>query len=206
MIGPATGVLLTLKTAKGKFVVVRPDREAVEKTKKIAKEIFIEAFTTTYTGYHKESGDAGSIEVWLGKKEGYTINQWLSDTFDEEYEEYLEGKKFFVHLYDEKEELSGWLSHGPISETGEMYLSQCSLEAESRGQRVASDAFKEALQKETYEKLFPGVKVVKLIAREINKIAEKLYLNAGFTKDVTIDPKIYGEGYGPLYVGYRKTL
>ncbi len=207
MIGPATGVsLLTLKTAKGKFVVARPDKEAVERTKKIAKQIFIEAFTTTYTEYYRNSGDKRPIEVWLGKKEGYTIDQWLSDTFDGEYEEYLEGKKVFIHLYDEKEALVGWLSHSPVSETGEMYLSQCSLEAESRGHRVAADAFAEALQKENYEKLFPGVKVVKLIAREINKIAEKLYLRAGFTKDITIDPKIYGETYGPLYVGYRKEL
>ncbi|MBS0634011.1 MAG: hypothetical protein JSR37_00930 [Verrucomicrobia bacterium] len=206
MIGPTTR-LLTVKTANGKqFAVVRPDKEAVERTKKVAKETFIEAFTTTYTQYHKESGDKGPIEVWLGKKEGYTIDQWLSDTFEGEYTEYLEGKKFFVHLYDEQNNLAGWLSHGPVSETGEMYLSQCSLEAASRGQRVASEAFAEVLQNKTYETIFPGVKVVKLIAREINKIAERLYLGAGFTKDTTIDPKIYGESYGPLYVGYRKEL
>ncbi len=208
MIGAATAIaLLTVKTAKGQFTVRRPDREAVERTKKLAKDIFIEAFTTTYTEYHKKSGDTRKIQVWLGKPEELTIDKWLSDTFDSEYTEYLEGSKFFVHLYDAQENLSGWISHGPISETGEMYLSQCTLNADSRGGKVATTIYKEVLgNKETLEAIFPGIKEVKLIAREMNEAARRLYTGAGFVLDRKVDPKIYGEEYGPLYVGYRKTI
>lgn len=203
----AVGALLTVKTKKGQFTVHRPDKDAVERTKKLAKEIFVEAFTTTYTEYYKNSKAVEPIEKWLGLREGLTINQWLENTFDGEYEEYLEGKKQFVHLYNDSEELAGWISHEPVSATGEMYLSQCSLEAKSRGGRVSSTVYEEALRdKETIQKLFPGVKVVKLIAREINEYAKRLYKGAGFTVDLKIDPKIYGPGYNDRYIGFRKDV
>lgn len=206
-LGISLGVsLLTIKTPKGTFTVKRPDKETVEKTKNIAKQIFIEAFSTTYTQYYNDSKVEAPIEKWLVLKDGFTITTWLDATFEGEYEEYLEGKKDFLHLYDEKETLVGWLSHGPVSDKGEMYLSQCSLEAGHRNSKIATTAFSEVIKDDTIKTIFPGVKEVKLIAREINKFAERLYLTAGFTKDRTIDPKIYGECYNDRYVGYRKTL
>ena len=71
----------------GKLYVYRPDKETVEKTKAKAKEIFVEAFSTTYTDYFTNSDAKGTIEEWLRLKEGSTIKGWLEDTFDEEYEE-----------------------------------------------------------------------------------------------------------------------
>lgn len=39
----------------------RPEAEEVKKTTQVAKKIFVEAFTTTYTEYHRNSGSSDSI-------------------------------------------------------------------------------------------------------------------------------------------------
>ncbi len=206
MIRPCTA-LHTIHIKAQKLSIVRPDKDTVYKTKDLAKSIFVEAFRTTYTGYHQKSESKLSIEAWLRLKEGYTITSWLEATFDGEFEEFEKGEKDFIHLNDESGTLIGWLSHGKVSEIGDVYLSQCSLEAQSRNQRVASTAFQEVLQnKELIQTVLPGAKEFKLIARKINEYADKLYTQAGFTKDETIDPKVYGESYDDRYVGYRKKL
>ncbi len=207
MITSCTKPLISIKTKAGKQLsVVRPDKETVTKTKEVAKAIFVEAFTTTYKEYHAKSQAKESIETWLRLKEGFTIESWLQNTFDDEYAQYEQGERHFVHLYDEDSTLVGWLSHSNISDTGEVYLSQCSLEASSRHQQVATSAISCALETESLEKILPGVKEIKLITRKINEYAARLYERAGFTKDTTIDPSIYGDSYDDRYVGYRKKV
>lgn len=98
------------------------------------------------------------------------------------------------------------LSHSPVSEKGEVYLSQCSLEAGSRNHKVASTAFGKVLRENSIRQLFPEVKEVKLIARKINTIAHSLYTKAGFTMDETIDPAVYGDSYDDRYIGFRLFL
>lgn len=196
----------TIKPPGGAALTVyRPDEATVEKTKATAKEIFVEAFATTYTGYHTNSKSADPIEKWLRLKEGLSLQQWLSNTFDGEYEEYKAGKKGFVYLVNSKGNLMGWLSHSPVSEKGELYLSQCSLEAASRGKKVASTAFAAVFQTQIHT-MFPGLKEVKLIARRINESANWLYTKAGFTRDETINPAVYGDSYDNRYVGFRCTI
>ena len=189
----------------GTCTIFRPDAATIEKTKSLAKEIFVEAFATTYTEYHQKSSSSDTIEKWLRLKEGLTLKLWLSNTFDGEYDEYKAGKKGFVYLINSNKNIIGWLSHSPVSPTGELYLSQCSLEAGSRNKHLASLSFAVAVQ-EHAQKMFPNVKEVKLIARKINERAHWLYTKAGFTKDEKIDPHVYGESYDERYVGYRKTL
>ena len=186
------------------FRILRPDSAQVKVTHDHAKNTFVEAFTTTYTGYYNDARPGVSIEQWLRLKSGLT--EWLSATFDEEYREYQEGTKEFIYLCDGENKLVGWLSHGPVDEKGDLYLSQCSLEAESRNQKVSTTAFAEALKSESLLKMFPDVKEFKLIARKINTVAERLYTRAGFTKDDTIKPEVYGETYDDRYVGYRLRL
>lgn len=196
----------TIKPPKDdSLIIYRPDKDIVEKTKDIAKAIFVEAFTTTYTDYHKKSSSADSIEKWLRLKEGLSLKQWLCNTFEGEYEEYKTGLKGFVHIVNLRGELLGWISHSPVSKNGELYLSQCSLEGNSRGKKIATTAFVTALKCQL-QNMFPGVKEVKLIARKINEVAYRLYTRSGFTKDETIDPAIYGESYDDRYVGYRRTV
>lgn len=184
----------------------RPDAEEVKKTSEVAKRIFVEAFTTTYTKYHQSSGSSDSIETWLRLRNSLSLEQWLSDTFDEEYEEFLEGQKGFVYLTAPDGHLVGWLSHSPVNAKGELYLSQCSLEADARNQKVATTAFAEALKENHIHELFAGITQVKLIARKINEAAEHLYTRAGFIKDETIDPSVYGDSYDDRYIGYRLEL
>ncbi len=197
--------LLEINTDLGKLVACRPDADMAARTKDIAKEIFIEAFATTYTEYHGNSKSPQSIEVWLQLKEGLTLTKWLSNVFDDEYAEYETGDKQFIHLYSQ-DKLIAWLSHSPISKAGDVYLSQCSLEAKSRNHKVATTAFSKALQEDCIQKIFPGVKEVKLITRKVNDLATRLYTKAGFTQDLTIDPSIYGESYDDRYMGFRLSL
>lgn len=200
-----THIVLTVNTQVGELAVCRPEKGEIAKIKDVAKSIFLEAFSTTYRGYHQASQSSETIENWLRIKEGISFEDWLNKTFDDEYADYENGKKQFIHLYKDKN-LIGWLSHSPVSETGEIYLSQCSLEASFRGQRVAKTIFQEVLQEQsTLNTILPGVKVIKLIARKINVRAESLYMGVGFTQDLTIDPSQYGESYDERYVGYRLT-
>lgn len=189
------------------FTIVRPDLDLVLKTKEIAREIFKEAFTSTYTEYHKQSGSQDSIEAWLKISGGRSVDQWLSETFDEELKEFEQEKKFFIYLVNTEKELLGWLSHSPVSEDGDLYLSQCCLRAEWRRKKVASTAFSRVIKttEELLFRLFPSIKEVKLIARKINLAAHGLYTGAGFTVDPKIDPKVYGGSYDDRYVGYRLT-
>lgn len=199
-------VLLEVSTPIGSMTARRPSPEELERTASVAKAIFVEAFATTYTQYHQESGSLESIEKWLRLKEGLTLQSWLVLCFDEEYKEYLVGKKGFLYLCDSKGLLIGWLSHGLVSETGEMYLSQCSLEGSSRHHRVATAAFKKAFEENYIKQLFPDAKEIRLITRKINTIARHLYIKAGFIMDETIDPSVYGDSYDDRYVGFRLSL
>jgi hypothetical protein len=199
-------VLLEVQTPIGMFIAYRPDLDEMQRTSGLAKAIFQEAFSTTYRDYYRKSGSNESIEKWLRLKEGLTLESWLSNTFDGEYEEYLLGLKGFIYLCDSDGNLVGWLSHSFVSETGEMYLSQCSLEAGSRNQKVTSIIFAETFKNGYIKKIFPGVKVVKLIARKINTIAHRLYTKVGFIMDETIDPSVYGDSYDDRYVGYQLIL
>lgn len=194
------------ETPIGTLVVYRPSSEEIERRAPSAKEIFVEAFSTTYLDYHLQSGSTDPVEKWLRLKEGLTLESWLSLVFDDEYEEYLAGSKGFLFLCDENGVLLGWLSHSPVSETGELYLSQCSLEAGSRNRRVTGTLFEKALQGSGIKQLFPGVKQVKLITRKVNTVARHLYLKAGFTLDEAIDPSVYGDSYDDRYVGLRLSL
>lgn len=199
-------ILLEVKTSNGMCFAYRPDTEEVKKTAPVAKAIFREAFSTTYTDYHRKSGSAEPIEKWLRLREGLTLEQWLNNTFEAEYEEYNLGKKSFIYLCDSNNNLLGWLSHSPLSVIGDLYLSQCSLEASSRNQKIATTSFSEVFTNGRIKKMFPGVSEVKLITRKINAIACQLYDKAGFKRDETIDPSIYGESYDDRYVGYRLSV
>jgi len=198
--------LLELDTSLGKMILYRPNLEEMERTAPIAKAIFVEAFSTTYTQCHHQSGAKETIESWLRLRPGLTLQSWLSLVFDEEYEEYLNGSKGFIYLCNSKGALVGWLSHSPVSKTGDLYLSQCSLEAASRNHRVATAAFNKVLEENFIKLLFPDVKEIKLIARKINKIAHCLYTKAGFTVDETIDPTVYDDAYDDRYIGFRLTV
>ena len=193
-------VLLQVNTPIGLLIAYRPDAEELNRTAPIAKAIFLEAFATTYREYHQKSGSQDSVEKWLRLKQGLTLEGWLSNVFDDEYEESLAGLKQFVYLADSDGNLVGWLTHSPVSANGDLYLSQCSLEAGSRNQRVATNTFAQAFD---IKKIFPGVKEIKLITRKINLAAQHLYTKAGFIRDETIDPGVYGESYDDRYVGYR---
>lgn len=190
----------------GAFIAYRPDRAEVEKTAHLAREIFTEAFATTYTEYHRRSGSLEPITTWLRLKEGLTLQTWLEATFDDEYQDYLEGKKQFAYLRAPDNRLIGWLSHGLVDEHGDIYFSQCSLEGSMRNQKIAKTVFSRVFHDYDIQEIFPGVKQVKLIARRINEIADKLYTGVGFTKDETIDPSVYGESYDSRYVGYRMVV
>lgn len=188
------------------MTVYRPDPEEMQNTTAAAKIIFLEAFSNTYRIYHQQSGSIESIENWLDLQSELTLEKWLCNVFDEEYEEYLEGKKEFIFLRNFHGDLLGWLTHSPVSEKGEVYLSQCSLEANSRNQKVTTTIFSNALKESCIKKIFPGVKVIKLITRKINTIAVHLYTKAGFIMDETIDPSVYGACYNDRYIGFRLVL
>ncbi len=195
--------LVEVNTSIGTMTIYRPSLEEMQRTAPIAKAIFLEAFSTTYTEYHRQSGSIEPIEKWLRLRPGLTLQSWLGLVFDEEYEEYLAGSKAFIYLCDSEGTLIGWLSHGPVSEKGEVYFSQCSLEAGSRNRKVATAAFEKAFKEDYIRQLFPDVKEVKLIARKINTIAHHLYTKAGFIVDETIDPAVYGDSYDDRYIGFR---
>ena len=202
----ASAILFEVETPIGNCYAYRPVLEEVQGTAPLAKAIFIEAFSTTYREYYHRSGSDVSIEEWLRLRKGLTLESWLSATFDEEYEESLSGKKIFLYLRDCEKNLIGWMSHTPVSENGDVYLSQSSLEANSRNLKVATTIFAEFIKDGQIKELFPGAKELKLIVRKINKIARNLYDKAGFTKDENIDPRIYGDSYDERYVGYRLCL
>lgn len=199
-------ILLEIETPIGQFFAYRPDLEDMQRMAPIAKEIFVEAFATTYRGYYQNSGVNIPIEKWLRLKEGLTLETWLSNTFDGEYEEYLLGDKGFIFLCTTDGQLVGWLSHSWLSKNGELYLSQCSLEHGSRNQKVASTVFNEVFKDYYIKNIFPGIKEIKLITRKINTIARSLYIKAGFHEDEEIDPGVYGDSYDDRYIGYRLCL
>lgn len=185
------------------LTIYRPDDKTVQATSDVAKRIFLEAFTTTYTEYYRKSNSTGPIETWLKLKDGLSLEQWLNDIFDNEINEYKIGKIGFIHLIDSKQNLVGWISHRNVSSEGDLYLSQCSLQAEWRGKKVASSVFSQIIKDNQINKIFQGVKAVKLIARRVNDAAMHLYTGSGFIKDESIDPKVYGDSYNDRYVGYR---
>jgi ribosomal protein S18 acetylase RimI-like enzyme len=197
---------IEINTSLGTMTIFRPSLEEIVRTAPMAKAIFLEAFSTTYTEYHRRSGSLEPIENWLCLRPGLSLQSWLGSVFDEEYEEYLTGNKGFLYLCDSQGALIGWLSHSPVSERGEVYLSQCSLEAGSRNHGVATMAFEKALQENSIKQLFPNVSQIKLIARKINTIAYRLYTKSGFVVDETIDPAIYGDTYDDRYIGFRLDL
>lgn len=192
-----------IKTIHTSFTICIPDEKMVQTTAFVAREIFVEAFSTTYSEYHRISGSTETLEAWLGLKEGLTVEHWLQNTFDWETEAFQKGEKRFIYLVDSDAKLVGWLSHDPPTPEGDLYLSQCALSADWRNQRVASTAFYKMVSEGHLKTLFPGVKAVKLIARKINAVARQLYTHAGFTLDEAIDPHVYGESYSDRYVGYR---
>ncbi len=196
-------LLFELNSPLGTLFISNPSWDEFNNQSAEAKNIFVEAFSTTYTEYYGESGSQEPIEKWLKLKSHFTLASWLSNVFDDEKEEYLQGLKKFIFVHNQENKLIGWLSYSPLSETGEIYLSQCSLEASSRDQRVATTAFSSVFKEGLYKKLFPGVKEIKLITRKINTRAKKLYLSNGFIMDETIDPSIYGESYDDRYIGFR---
>ena len=198
--------LLEIDTSIGQITVYQPEFEEMQRTAPLAKAIFIEAFSTSYTEYHRLSGSMDPIEKWLRLREGLTLESWLDGVFDEEYKEYLAGGKVFLYLCDSQGSLIGWLSHSPVSEKGELYLSQCSLESGCRNQKVATSAFEKVFKGNVIKELFPEAKEVKLITRKINKIAQHLYTKAGFIMDEMIDPVVYGDSYDERYVGFRLPL
>lgn len=188
----------------GPFSIQRPDHSKVEATSKVAKEIFVKAFETSYTRYHKESGSEANLEEWLKIK--VPINQWLSEMFDEEYEEYKKGQIGFIYLADAKDRLAGWLSHSQVDEKGCIYLSLCSLETSLSNRKIASTAFKEVLENDHLVKMIPNVKEIKLVTRKINTVAQRLYTGAGFICDETINPSDYGASYDNRYIGFRRKV
>lgn len=197
-------ILMEANTPIGLVYAYRPDREEIEKTAPIAKAMFQEAFATTYTEYYHQSKVDVPIEKWLLVREGLTLQSWLTNVFDDEYEEYLHGQKEFILICDGQGNFIGWLSHSPVATNGDLYLSQCSLEADSRNHKIATTAFTQLLIE--LKRIFPNVKEIKLITRKINIIARNLFLKAGFTMDLTIDPSVYGDSYDDRYVGYRLSL
>jgi hypothetical protein len=204
--GTGSGTLLEFNSSVGTLIAYQPNPEEMQRTAPAAKAIFQEAFFTSYTDYHRKSGSTEPVEKWLRLREGVSLEGWLGDVFDEEYKEYLVGDKGFIYLCHPDGHLIGWLSHSQVSEKGDLYLSQCSLEASSRNQKVATTAFAEAFQSDNIRRIFPGVGEVKLIVRKINTVARRLYAHAGFIMDETIDPSIYGDSYDDRYVGYRLPL
>lgn len=199
-------ILLEVETPIGKFIAYRPNLEDMQRTSRAAKNIFVEAFSSTYREYHQNSKAALPIEKWLRLKEGLTLETWLSNTFDGEYEEYLKGAKEFIFLCTKEGQLVGWLSHSMLSKDGELYLSQCSLEHASRNQKVASTVFHEVFKDHHIKNIFPGITEIKLITRKINTIARSLYIKARFHEDEQLDPRVYGESYDDRYIGYRLDL
>ncbi len=199
-------IQLEINTPIGAMTIYPPTLAEIQKTASIAKSIFIEAFTTNYTDYYRQSGVQVPIEQWLKLKPHLTLQSWLNLVFDEEYKECLAGTKAMIYLCNNDGILIGWLSHSPMSEKGEMYLSQCSLASDFRNHRVATTAFEKVFQENYVKKLFPDIKEVKLIVRKINTIAAHLYIKSGFTMDETIDPSIYGESYDDRYVGFRRQI
>ncbi len=199
-------VLVEVPTPIGELFLYRPSSEEMQKMSPVAKKIFVEAFSTTYREYHLKSGSSDSIEKWLRLRGEVTLEGWLSAVFDDEYQEYLAGTKEFIFFSNAHGDLVGWLSYSPMSAQGELYLSQCSLEAGSRNKKVATSAFAQVLQKDYAKVIFPGAKVLKVITRKINAITKHLFTRAGFIMDETIDPAIYGESYDDRYVGYRLIL
>ncbi len=195
---------LKIETHLGQLIAYRPTREDVDKTREVAKGIFQEAVATTYSIYHQKSQSTDPIETWLKLKEGYTLSNWLNDTFDEEYTDYLKDKKEFIYLKASDGHLMGWLSHGPISEKGDVYLSQGCLEAATRGQKIASAVFTTVINYS--EILFPGANELRLIARKINEVAYNLYTRAGFTVDESMNPEIFGGQYDHRYRAFRLPL
>ncbi len=196
-------MLLEIPTPIGNLTAYRPNLEEMQKYAPIAKRLFQEAFSITYREYHRMSHSAETIEKWLHLKEDFTLDSWLSNTFDEEYEDYVMGTKKFVFLRDSQGTLIAWLSHSLVSKEGSVYLSQCSLEAGLHRRGIASSAFAEVLKQDLIKEVFPEVKEITLITRKINLAARHLYIKAGFTMDETLDPNIYGSSYDDRYVGYR---
>ncbi len=197
---------LEIETPIGLCLVYRPDTEEMQRTADLAKRIFQDAFSATYQEYHRQSGSMQTIEEWLRLKEGLSLETWLSHTFDEEYAECLQGLKRMIYLSDVEGNLIGWLSHSPLSEKGDIYLSQCSLEACFHNQRVATTLFAAVVKNDYINEIFPGAKELKLITRKINWAAHCLYIRAGFRLDETLDPGVYGDSYDDRYVGYRLFL
>lgn len=191
-----------VSTFAGEVAFYRPNPKEMQQSVGDAKLIFIEAFSTTYTQYHLQSGNSDPIEKWLRLKPGQTLQSWLSRVFDEEYEEYLAGTKNFIYLSDSNGQLIGFLSHSPVSEKGEVYLSLLALAASHRNQKIAT----QLLKADTMKQLFPSAKEFKVITRKINAIAQRLYTHAGFIMDETIDPAVYGDSYDDRYIGFRLTL
>lgn len=199
-------ILLEVETPIGKVVAYEPDSEEMHKSAAFIKSLYIEAFLTTYTKYHRESGSTESIEKWLGLKENLTLARWLENGFDEEYREYFLGDKKFIFLRNYEGALIAWMSYSPLNEKGAIYLSQCSLEAKYRRQGVASSVFFQGLKQDQIQKIFPGAKEINLVTRKINVAAQHLYTKAGFILDETMDPSIYGSCYGDRYVCYKRSL
>lgn len=191
----------------GDVTLYRPDLMIIEKTREMAKEIFIEAFETTYTTYYVESGTTLSIEEWLRLKDGLKMRDWLSLTFDEEYNECLSGEKGIIYLKTQADPLIAWASHSALSPTGELYLSQCCISERWRGKGIPSSIFFDLMKSpHIIHQMFSGIKEVKVITRKINTAANRLYTGAGLIRDETLDPSVYGDAYDDRYIGYRLIL
>lgn len=203
---PSVERVFEFDTSFGKCMAWRPTSEEVRQMSPKAKEMFIEAFSTTYKEYHRYSGSQEPIHQWLRLKNGLTLESWLEGVYDGEYEEYSAGKKEFLYISDSSGNLLGWLSHAPLSEKGEIYLSQGCLDAEHRNHRIATAAFEKVFHEMYVEELFPDAKEIKLIVRKINTRAIHIYTNAGFIMDVSIDPAVYGDCYDDRYIGFRLTV
>ena len=196
-------IFLKISAPLGEVTIYQPDFHEVQQKSSEAKAIFLEAVSTTYRAYHRDSGSVETIEKWLRLKDRITLEEWLCQTYDDEYEEYLAGIKGFIYFSDSLGNLIGWLSHGMVAEDGDVYLSQCTIKVMARHQKIATFALAGALQNGNIQLIFPGVKQLKVITRKINKIARHLFTSAGYTLDESIDPSIYGDGYDDRYVGYR---
>ena len=203
---PITTTVSPVNGSQRTFTIERPSEEEVNRTAGVAKEIFVNAFTKKYREYHTAAKTEQSIEEWLRLKTGVVFKDWLETTFDEELQEYRDGKKGMIYLTDEQGRLVAWLSHSAVDEKGDVYLSQCSLEAESQDKKIASTAFAEVINTNNILTLFPGAKKLKLIARKVNTSADHLYIKAGFKRNDTITPSDYGASYDDRYVGYQKDV
>lgn len=186
------------------FSILRPDDATMRATVEVAKQIFVKAFTISYTRYYEEAKPGVSIEEWLKLKTDFKT--WLSNTFDEEFQEYEQGKKGFIYLNDSQNNLVGWLSHSPVDEKGDVYLSQGSLNVEWSNQKVASTALAEMLNQRNISTIFPEAHELKLIVRRTNEVAKRIYTAAEFTCDETIKPEVYGSSYSNLYIGFRRLV